>query len=85
IGLDVSKASVNLDSAIQMVKVAEDSVAQSEEDYRIAMKRYQNQMGTNIDVLDARLAMTDTRNARTNAVAEARTAYADLLYAMGEF
>jgi outer membrane protein TolC len=42
-------------------------------------------MGTNIDVLDARLAMTDTRNARTNAVAEARTAYADLLYAMGEF
>jgi len=85
IGLDVSKASVNLDSAIQMVKVAEDSVAQSEEDYRMAMKRYQNQMGTNIDVLDARLAMTDTRNARTNAVAEARTAYADMLYAMGEF
>lgn len=84
IGLGVSKASVNLDSAIQRVKVTEDSVVQSEEDYRIAMKRYQNQMGTNIDVLDARLAMTDTRNARTNAVAEARTAYADLLYAMGE-
>lgn len=84
IGLGVSKAGVNLDSAIQRVKVTEDSVVQSEEDYRIAMKRYQNQMGTNIDVLDARLAMTDTRNARTNAVAEARTAYADLLYAMGE-
>ncbi len=85
IGLEVSRASVNLDSAIQRVKVAEDSVVQAEEDYRMAMKRYQNQMGTNIDVLDARLAMTDTRNARTNAVAEARTAYADLLYAMGEF
>jgi outer membrane protein TolC len=84
IGLDVSKARVNLDSAVQKVEVAEDSVVQSEEDYRIAMKRYQNQMGTNIDVLDARLALTDTRNARTNAVAEARTAYADLLYAMGE-
>ena len=84
IGLDVSKARVNLDSAVQKVEVAENSVVQSEEDYRIAMKRYQNQMGTNIDVLDARLALTDTRNARTNAVAEARTAYADLLYAMGE-
>lgn len=84
IGLDVSKARVSLDSAVQKVKVAENSVIQSEEDYRIAMKRYQNQVGTNIDVLDARLALTDTRNARTNAVAEARTAYADLLYAMGE-
>ena len=84
IELDVSRADVTLYSAIKKVNVAKDSVAQAEEDYRMALKRYKAQIGTNIDVLDARLALTYTKIARTNAVAEARTAYADLLYAMGE-
>ena len=84
IGLDVARADVTLDSAIKKVTVAKDSVIQAEEDYRMALKRYKAQIGTNIDVLDARLALTYTKIARTNAVAEARTAYADLLFAMGE-
>ncbi|NLL36808.1 MAG: TolC family protein [Fretibacterium sp.] len=84
IALDVSKTKVSLDSALQKVLVAGDGVVQAEEDYRMALKRYQANVGTNIDVLDARLALIDTRNAKIDAIAEARTAYADLIYAMGD-
>lgn len=84
VALDVSTSGVGLDGAVQRVKVASDAVSQAEEDYRMALKRYQAQVGTNIDVLDARLALTDARNAKADAVAEARTAYGDLLFAMGE-
>jgi outer membrane protein TolC len=84
VALEVATARVLLDGAVQSVKVASDAVVQSEEDYRMALKRYQAQVGTNIDVLDARLALTDARNALADAVAEARTAYGDLLFAMGE-
>ena len=84
IGLEVATAAVTLDSAAQRVRVAQDAVVQAEEDYRMALKRYQAQVGTNIDVLDARLALTDAKNALADSVAEARTAYGDLLYAMGD-
>ena len=84
IGLEVATAAVTLDSAVQRVRVAQDAVVQAEEDYRMALKRYQAQVGTNIDVLDARLALTDAKNALADSVAEARTAYGDLLYAMGD-
>ncbi len=84
VALEVATAKVLLDGAVQSVKVASDAVVQSEEDYRMALKRYQAQVGTNIDVLDARLALTDARNARADAVAEVLTAYGDLLFAMGE-
>lgn len=84
VGLEVATARLNLDSAVQRVKVAGDAVSQAEEDYRMALKRYQAQVGTNIDVLDARLALTDAKNALADAVSEARTAYNDLLFAMGD-
>lgn len=84
ISLEVSASKVGLEGAVQRVKVASDAELQAEEDYRMALKRYQAQVGTNIDVLDARLALTDARNAKADAVAEARTAYGDLLFAMGE-
>jgi len=84
VALEVATASLYLDSAVQRVQVAGDAVSQADEDYRMALKRYQAQVGTNIDVLDARLALTDARNSLADAVAEARTAYGDLLYAMGE-
>jgi len=84
VALEVAAARVNLEGALQRVKVASDAVAQAEEDYRMALKRYQAQVGTNIDVLDARLALIDAKNSRIDAVAEARTAYGDLLFAMGE-
>jgi outer membrane protein TolC len=84
VSLEVATARVNLEASVQSVKVASDAVARAEEDYRMALKRYQAQVGTNIDVLDARLALTDARNSLTDAVAEARTAYGDLLFAMGD-
>jgi len=54
IRLEVSTAWQNMESALQRVHVAEDQVKTAEEDYRMALRRYVEQVGTNIDVLDAR-------------------------------
>ncbi len=84
IGLEVSTANLDLESAKQRVAVARAQVESAEEDYRMALRRYSAQVGTNIDVLDARLALSQARTALVNAVYDGRTAYSDLLYAVGE-
>jgi len=81
--LEVSTAWQNVESALQRVKVAEDQVQMAEEDYRMALKRYAAQVGTNIDVLDARTALTQARTGYVNAVYDSYSAYSDLIYATG--
>ncbi len=84
IGLEVSTATLDLESAKQRMEVARAQVESAEEDYRMALRRYTAQVGTNIDVLDARVALSEARTALVNAVYDGRTAYSDLLYAVGE-
>ncbi|HOO63639.1 MAG TPA: TolC family protein [Synergistaceae bacterium] len=84
IGLEVSTANLDLESATQRVEVAQAQVESAEEDYRMALRRYTAQVGTNIDVLDARVALSEARTALVNAVYDGRSAYSDLLYAIGE-
>ncbi|MDI3499235.1 MAG: outer membrane protein [Synergistaceae bacterium] len=81
--LEVSQASLSLASALQRVNVSQDQVRLAEEDYRMALRRYQTQVGTNIDVLDARVAYIDASNALVNSIYDAYTAYSNLLFAMG--
>lgn len=83
IRLEVSTAWQNLESALQSVRVAEDQVTTAEEDYRMALRRYVEQVGTNIDVLDARTALTDANTNFVNAIYDAYSSYSDLIYAMG--
>ncbi len=83
IRLEVSTAWQNVESALQRVRVAEDQVQMAEEDYRMALRRYAAQVGTNIDVLDARTALTEARTGYVNAVYDAYSAYSDLIYATG--
>jgi outer membrane protein TolC len=82
--LEVSTANLDLESATQRVEVAQAQVESAEEDYRMALRRYTAQVGTNIDVLDARVALSEARTALVNAVYDGRSAYSDLLYAIGE-
>jgi len=83
IRLEVNTAWQNVESALQRVRVAEDQVQMAEEDYRMALRRYAAQVGTNIDVLDARTALTEARTGYVNAVYDAYSAYSDLIYATG--
>jgi len=84
IKMEVTQAELNLKSAKSRLSVAERQVAESEEDYRIAVKRYEALVGTNLDMLDARLALTSSRTELADAIYDIEIAKADLIYAMGE-
>lgn len=84
ISLEVSTARLDLDSALQRLRVATDQVALAEEDHRMALKRYKAQVGTNLDVLDAQVALTNSRTQLVLAVYDAFQADADLTYAIGD-
>jgi outer membrane protein TolC len=83
VSLEVSTAQLNLASAQVRIQVAQDQLLSAEEDYRMALKRYTAQVGTNIDVLDSRLALNSARTALVDAVYDAYSGYADLLFAVG--
>ena len=50
IKMDVTQAELNLRSARTRLEVATRQVTESEEDYRIAVKRYEGNVGTNLDM-----------------------------------
>ncbi|MGC9372292.1 MAG: TolC family protein [Thermovirgaceae bacterium] len=81
--LEVKKAANDLEAARQRVNVARAQVASAEEDHRMALRRYAAQVGTNIDVLDARVALENARTQYVDAVHDALQARADLVFAMG--
>ncbi|MDD2207533.1 MAG: TolC family protein [Aminobacterium sp.] len=81
--LEVSVAKLNLESAMQRINVAQKQVESAEEDYRMALKRYGAQVGTNIDVLDARVALTNARTQLVDAVYDTYTSESELLYSIG--
>jgi outer membrane protein TolC len=83
IDLEISTAMLNLRSSGQRVSVAEDQVASAEEDYRMALRRYRAQVGTNIDVLDSRVALINARNQLVDSVYDVFQSRADLLYSLG--
>lgn len=81
---EVVQAELNLRSALTRLDVAEDQIKTAEEDYRIALRRYDAQVGTNLDVLDARVALTDSRTEYVNAVYDIAIAQSSLIFAIGE-
>ncbi len=81
--LEVSSAQLNYESACQRIDVAVRQVASAGEDYRMALMRYKANVGTNIDVLDARTALTNARTQLVDAVYDTESSRADLDYALG--
>ena len=82
--LEVSVAILNFTSSQQRLQVAQSQVASAEEDYRMALTRYASQLGTNIDVLDARVALSNAKTQRVEAIYDTLTSRADLDYAIGK-
>lgn len=82
--MEVTQASQNHDSAKARYAVADRRVTEAEEDYRIAVKRYETGVGTNLDMLDARLSLTNSKSDFIDALFDIETANAELIYAVGE-
>jgi outer membrane protein TolC len=65
ITLEVSNAYLSLQEADECIKNNQIAVKQSQHDYAMAQERYNAGIGTNLDVMDAEVAMT---RARTNYI-----------------
>lgn len=83
IKMEVTQAEKNLLSAESRLKFADSRVNEAEEDYRITMRRYEEQVGTNLDVLDARLSLTNSRTDLVDALYDIEIAKANLIYSIG--
>lgn len=83
-GFEVKRALLNIQEAADRIEVAEKSVAAAEEAYRMAVARYQAQVGTNTDVLNAQERLTSSEAQLSQAMADHGTAISALYVAMGE-
>ena len=83
VALEASSAQLNYESARQRSDVAARQVASAQEDYRMALMRYKANVGTNLDVLDARTALTNARTQLVDAMYDMESARAGLDYALG--
>ncbi len=83
IELEISVARLNCESSQQRIVAGRAMVESAEEDYRMALRRYTAQVGTNIDVLDARVALSNARNQLVESVYDALKARTEMEFAMG--
>jgi len=60
--LDVRSTYLNMKSSEQSIQTSSAAVGLAEEDYGIKVIRYQAGVGTNLDVLDAQVALTTAKN-----------------------
>ena len=60
--LEVQENYLSLKSAEQSITTSSSAVGLAEEDYKIKVIRYQAGVGTNLDVLDAQVALTTAKN-----------------------
>ena len=69
--------------AEKRISTTQVAVAQAEEDYHIAVVRYQAGVGTNIDVMDAQVALTEAKTNYVKALYDYNTSKAALNTSMG--
>jgi outer membrane protein len=83
ITLEVCQAYLGVREAIGRIDNNKVAVRQSETDYELAQERYENGVGTNLDVMDAELAKTQARTNYVQAVYDYHISRAQLDKAMG--
>ena len=81
--LAVRTSYLSMREAEKRIKTTEVAVSQAEEDYRIAQLRYRAGVGTNTDVIDASVALTDAKNNYIHALYDYNTSLALLEQSMG--
>ncbi len=81
--LEVRQAYLSLREAEKRIATAKVAVEKAEEDYKIAQVRYSAGVGTNIDVMDAQVALTQAKTNYVQAMYDYNTNQAKLNKAMG--
>lgn len=83
VNLDVRTVYLNLREAEKRISSTGLAVETAQEDYRIAKLRYENGVGTNTDVLDAQVALTNAQNNYSKALYDYNTSKIALENAIG--
>ena len=81
--LEVRSDYLGMREAEKRISTTQVAVAQAEEDYHIAVVRYQAGVGTNIDVMDAQVALTEAKTNYVKALYDYNTSKAALNTSMG--
>ncbi len=82
--LHVRQSYLNMREAEKRIQTTQVAVSKAEEDYHIAQVRYMAGVGTNTDVLDAQVALTNAKTNYTQALYDYNTSKTDLQNAIGE-
>lgn len=85
VGYEIKTRLLDVREAEKRIAVASKSVTQATEAYHVALAQYQEQVGTNFDVLNASANLTAAQASLTGARADYLTALSQLYVAMGEF
>ena len=83
IRLEVKNAYLDLMDAGKQVEVARKAMEQAEENYRITVEHYREQLGTNTDVIDAQTLLTKTRIDYVNDQGDYNISYTRLERTLG--
>jgi len=83
-GYEVKQGMLSQRVAADRIGVAKKSVDAARESYRMALARYQAQVGTNTDVLDAQAKVSNSEAQLSQALSDYQTAISSLYVAMGE-
>lgn len=83
IQLEVRQAYLNMNEADKRINTTQVAVDKAEEDFKISGVRYSAGVGTNIDVIDAQVALTQAKNNYIQALYDYNTSKANLDKAMG--
>ncbi|MFU2208443.1 TolC family protein [Solidesulfovibrio sp. C21] len=83
VGYQVKTCYLNIQDAAKRISVARTAVEASKEGFRMAIARYQAQVGTSVDVLTAQSSLTTAETNLTQALTDYQSALADIYVAMG--
>jgi len=84
IRLAVQQAYLNMNAADKSIASTQVTVEQGEENFKISEVRYSAGVGTNVDVIDAEVALTQAKNNYIQALYNYNTARANLDQAIGK-
>jgi outer membrane protein len=83
VALEVRQAYLSMKEAEKRIETSKVAVDKAEEDFKIAQVRYNAGVGTNLDVIDAQVALTQAKTNYVQALYDYNTSKANLDKAMG--
>ena len=80
---EIQEAILNVRASVKAIEAAQSGVASSEEDHRLSQERYQQGLGTVLELLEAQVNLTRARDTLVNALTVLRISEAGLDRARG--